>query len=555
MWRRIAWALLALVLSFGASAVAQAQTVAVGPFTGRASGPIRRQVRAALSRTGLDVAPLSSSRGGSPEAVAQNSGADFVVRGFVARRSGRWSITVTVYRADGSEVDRATPSNRSRARAVSGAARRAAAIIEAAGPGGGGASGGPPALAESAGPVRRVVLDAVEGRGSARVQRAIEEAASDAGLEFVPTSSLYDGVSEPAEVIARAGELGVTALLRVRTERVRRRRWRATIEVLDARTIEPVGQRAITARTAPRLAAATRMRVGERVLDEYLNMTGVPQPPAPTGPNPLLAGGGDAEGAGDEGADEDESDDGAEGRYTALEIGASFVMLSRSLSYRDDIYGFMRGYELPLGVGFGLDGRWYPGAHFGDGIYAHIGLDVDFAMSLGLESRRSESVVFPTTFRRWFVGLRGRVPLGPHEISLGVGYGSHAFLIEPQGAATQGRSVNAEVPSVDYQHIRFELEGRVTFIEGLWMAGSFSYGYVLDPGQIADEFWFPNLDVGTLRAGGSLHYTFDMGLDIGLWGEYFRAWYSLNPDRFAGWIAGGALDEYGVYGVRVGYRL
>lgn len=402
-----------------------------------------------------------------------------------------------------------------------------------------------------------VAVGVVRGPGAQPIRRQLAEGLSEAGFSVPPL---------------RRSSAGTVAAIRRRVEadlfvfgRARRPRgqWSVTFALFGPEG-EEIAQASGQARGrggAVRAALADLVGLIRAAAQPQGEPESVDEPSAAE-PSADAGGPRETDGhAGDDTGDATEDDDpapavaGAEQHYTALEIGASFVMVSRTLSYTDDIYGFLRGYELPLGPGFGLDARWYPGAHFGGAWYAHLGLDVDYAQSLGLESRRSDNVAFPTTFRRWYVGLRGRIPILDHEASLAVGYGSHAFLIEPSGAATAGRNVSAEVPSVDYQHLRFELETRWVLFKGLWLGAYFSYNYVLDAGGIGEDAWFPYLDVGSLRAGGSLHYTFDFGLDVGVWGEYWRSWFTLNPDGFnANWIAGGALDQYGVYGVRIGYR-
>ncbi len=229
----------------------------------------------------------------------------------------------------------------------------------------------------------------------------------------------------------------------------------------------------------------------------------------------------------------------------AIEVYLGMRLFSRKLSYNDDHYRQLRGYNLPLGPSIEGRLRWYPGAHFTSGIAAHIGIDAHFEQAFAIESRRrADNETFPTEMRSFGIGLRGRLPLGAHEVSLGVGFGRHDFVVEPAGPRIEGRSNLPEVPQVQSTFLRFGLEGRVHLVAGLRLHLGADYLVITSLGGIGSDVWFPRASAGGIEAHGGFGYLLGSGFEVRLAFRLRRFFYSMNPEVGDSWIAGGALDQY-----------
>src|SRR5690606_23778901 len=92
---------------------------------------------------------------------------------------------------------------------------------------------------------------------------------------------------------------------------------------------------------------------------------------------------------------------------------AGLMVLNRGFSY-SDIQGpseMLQPYSLPLGPALALGGEWYPGAHFSNGLAAHLGLVGGFQHSFLLSSAGPEGATFDTTDSAWNLGAQLRIPL------------------------------------------------------------------------------------------------------------------------------------------------
>jgi hypothetical protein len=392
------------------------------------------------------------------------------------------------------------------------------------------------------------------GRGAARIRNQLVRALARSDLELVARSDLdaeasRQGVDlgEPEGMSAAAGALGIRALIDGAVSR-RGRSWTLRVTVYDAATGEEVADETFRGRTSGRLARTVRAQGRER-LDPALERTSVPAPPE--APDEEEEDDLDDEDVSDIDEDDDDEpsfdrDDGD--RPTALDLAIYGRVFHRQLEYNDDIYGLLRGYTLPLGPAIEVTGRWYPGAHFTSGFGAHLGLEFAYERAFGIDSVRSDTEgddeTFPTRSQDWFVGVRGRIPFGAHNASVGLGYGSHIFVIDPSGPAVEGRSNLPEIPRTEYDYVRIHAEARLAIVGGLRFTLGGGYRVVLSPGGIQDEVWFPASDVGGVELDAMLGYLLDNGLEIRLGFDWRRYFYTMNVEVTSPWIAGGALDQY-----------
>jgi hypothetical protein len=127
------------------------------------------------------------------------------------------------------------------------------------------------------------------------------------------------------------------------------------------------------------------------------------------------------------------------------------------------------------------------------------------------------------------VGLRGRIPLAPHELGVTVAYGHRQFDVtgDADPAPQQfglGRPSRDLVPDVGYSYVRPGVDARFRFLD--FIAGLYAgYRGVLSVGDIGSSRWFP-------KATAS-------GFDVGLFGGYGVA-------KDLSVILGGDLEMYAV---------
>ena len=231
-------------------------------------------------------------------------------------------------------------------------------------------------------------------------------------------------------------------------------------------------------------------------------------------------------------------------RPSPLELTATLHTFTRHLRYTDDLFGVLRGYNLSSAR---LDLRWYPVAHFQGGIPSHVGISASYERGFLLKSKAPNGDSLDTTSQEWSLGLRGRIPLDPHELGVDVAYGEQTFRVDDNPQLPL-------VPDVRYRYVRVGVDGRARF-KDFSVGGRLGYRFVSSAGDIGSQRWFPNLDVGGMDTSvfGGWALSRDLDLIAGL--TYRRYFFNLNPEPGDLHVAGGALDQYVSGFAGVSYRL
>jgi hypothetical protein len=213
-----------------------------------------------------------------------------------------------------------------------------------------------------------------------------------------------------------------------------------------------------------------------------------------------------------------------------LALSAGLRVFSRDFSYNGAGNG-LRGYGLGGAPALWLGGEWYPGAHFTAGVAANIGLVASFAQSFGVSSGRDDggSENYGTSMQTYDVGVRGRIPLGVHEIGVSFRYGGQSFHIDgaldPSTVAAAGAApTRSFVPDVSYGYIRPGIDARLRFGD-FGVGASLGYRKVLSFGDLASSAWFPSASANAVDLGVSVEYR--------LLGSLYA-------------VAGGGLEHYSV---------
>ncbi|HEY6562616.1 MAG TPA: hypothetical protein VI072_35355 [Polyangiaceae bacterium] len=240
----------------------------------------------------------------------------------------------------------------------------------------------------------------------------------------------------------------------------------------------------------------------------------------------------------------------AKGRPSPLEIWLGFRGFDRDFSYNEDLSQFENGvaeqstYGGPGAAGF-LSLRWYPVAHTKGGFLSHLGLQGGYERGFLTRAKSPTGRELDVTYQEFFIGLRGRIPIAKHELGVSASYGQHEFTIQDDDVL---------LPDVNYGYLRPAVDGRFRFGKGL-VGFSLGYRNVLSAGQIQDDDWFPNSDVGGIDAGLFGGYTPTGSYDLMAGFDMRRYYYSLNPDPGDPRVAGGAVDQYLGVWLGVAWRL
>jgi hypothetical protein len=223
-----------------------------------------------------------------------------------------------------------------------------------------------------------------------------------------------------------------------------------------------------------------------------------------------------------------------------INIGARFG--GRNYKYNDPFPG-LRKYGMDVSPNLRLHVRWFPAAHFDDGVLSNFGLDVRGELLVGVTSKNRAGQKFETSAHSFGVGLRGRLPLRALELGAIIGYGMHAFSLEGTSKA------NPDVPNAGYGFLRTGLDARVNFWV-MYTQLSAAYLFGLSHGEIAEEAWFPHTSGDGVELDLALGVFFSKVLGVEAAFGLQRYFMSFDPEprdpgvRGPGRVAGGAVDQY-----------
>lgn len=220
----------------------------------------------------------------------------------------------------------------------------------------------------------------------------------------------------------------------------------------------------------------------------------------------------------------------------ALVVWAGGGVTHRDLSYTDDIFEQLSDYTLPAWPSLHGGARWYPGAHFTNDAWAHLGVFTELGGAIGARTRQ-DGETFPTECWSLLVGLDARVPFEPIELGLALGFGLQSFLL---GRGTAGNA--AGVVSVEHQLLRPGIRARIAMGLGLYVEPTFGWRLLFGSGELSR--WFPRNTGSGLDFGLSLGWESDLGLGARLRVEHSRYFFAFHPEPEDALIAGGVLDQY-----------
>jgi hypothetical protein len=236
----------------------------------------------------------------------------------------------------------------------------------------------------------------------------------------------------------------------------------------------------------------------------------------------------------------------AESHRLASERGASrealrvFVGVGspyRSLAYRDAVTSTLGDYQLSGAPMADVALSFFPARLVSDGWASWLGLDARALLALSTPTRDQAGGQLKSRYDAFHVGLRARVPVGRHTVSVFSGYAVSHFTVTPLTA-----SFTSPTPSVDYRSIRSGLGGELALGESTRLGLDAAYLSYLDVGEIGR--WFPRATAGGIELGLFGTYAITPAIHARVSAAYQRTFFDFHARPGDKNIAGGALDQY-----------
>lgn len=224
---------------------------------------------------------------------------------------------------------------------------------------------------------------------------------------------------------------------------------------------------------------------------------------------------------------------------TPLEVSIGVNYLTRSLSYKDDLFKALRPYSLSGAPALRIEAAWYPAAHFTKTFARNIGLDLIADYTPAIDSGNAAGTKFPTKTSSLEGGLVGRWPFGPHEVALHLGGGRHSFEVR-----ASDRGVRSNVPAVDYVFLRLGLDARFAITDLLSVRAQAGWRRIFSAGDIHSQTWFPGAKLAGIDGSVVAGYEIFPQIEVQLGIEARRYYYVLEPEPGDTYIVGGAVDQY-----------
>jgi hypothetical protein len=427
-----------------------------------------------------------------------------------------------------------------------------------------------------------------EGARAKKIRARFVTALESGGMQLVPQSAAGRTKlgADPSKYVSVARSTGVKAFVNGKVK-LTQKSWTLTLEVRSGANGNVVGSDTISSGWLPGLLKAidkdAKRKVekllsnapeGDATAAEKVELEAPADEKAPT-TDPATA---DPSLTATEAPREDD-------RPLANQVPIPLVLsvggglISRDLSYSDAYLDTLRQPLYPHNIallGIDLAAAWYPGAHISDGVLANIGLNARFIRSLqGTTNVGADKVPtqagappsYSTVFQELDLGVRGRIPMGTWEMGLNVGWGKQQLGLEGDNALVRLPYTESDenypgvVPDIDIEYYRFGADIGFGLFDWSWVigAGFRTPFYAREPGQIANERWFPNIIGTTATAKLGVNIPLFSGLGLAINADFRQTGMDMNTtpqaivpvnnddpaqNNLRNSIAGGAKDRH-----------
>jgi hypothetical protein len=220
----------------------------------------------------------------------------------------------------------------------------------------------------------------------------------------------------------------------------------------------------------------------------------------------------------------------------------------RSLSYQDPITSTLGDYRLNGAPVADLYFELHPARFVSDSWPSWLGVEARAQVALASPTLTQSGNQFKSRYDAVQVGMRARIPLGEHHLSVFSGYGLSRFAIS---ASEPG--ITSPTPSVDYRSIRSGLGAELALSQALRVGLDAAWLNFLSVGEISR--WFPRATAAGLELAlsGTYHMTSDVYTRLAA--VYSRAFFDFHAQPGDKYIAGGALDQSIALALGVGVQL
>jgi hypothetical protein len=249
-----------------------------------------------------------------------------------------------------------------------------------------------------------------------------------------------------------------------------------------------------------------------------------------------------------------------------LDAGVGFLVRSYTASNAVTLPGVIPTRDQSGGMAdLRIGAAFYPGALFTKTFLANIGVVGHFERSLGGTTQASNggndnlpSGDLDTALTAYDVGLRIRLPIASNELGFSASYGAQTFEIDDGATAADPLGGDAKlVPNVNYKYIRLGADFAYV-LDAYSLKADLGLRIVNSAGDAAGEIqnddWFPNSDVGAIDAGITAGYAISERFSVTLGVDFRNYFYSMNSresdfglnggDSQRKPVAGGANDMY-----------
>lgn len=382
----------------------------------------------------------------------------------------------------------------------------------------------------------------VRGSGATAVERAVAKALATHGIQVVKGRRAQATLRIEGRVRARSGGKGVTVELRVRRGP----------DVIANLTVRGATARAAARKVERELGPAIEPALAAAREEPAAKPPPRPSPPprrprrarrakpapAPSQPAPI------------EVAATTPEPEAERGHQTWLSFAVGPELYGRHFSYRDDIFEALNEYDLSGTPALTAAGEVYPMANRSQGIAAHLGAAASFTHVPEFDSEDLAGSQYTSKARSYTLGARYRHRLLGIDLAGALDYGSQSFSIAPVGEGMQ-----PDFPAVRYNYLRAGLSASTPVWSRLAAAGAIGYRQVLSSGQIESDDFFPRATTRGLDLQLELSAALRWGLDLRAGATLERYGHALNPEPGDTHIAGGALDQYLRFYLRLGFTL
>ncbi len=230
--------------------------------------------------------------------------------------------------------------------------------------------------------------------------------------------------------------------------------------------------------------------------------------------------------------------------HSPLELTVGVRATHRSFDFHDPAIGqnVLLSQKQALAPSLFAQVFLFPSAFSSRAALSNVGLAASYELGLPttavFDPGAGNSTKLTTHASELFLGLRGRLPLGVHELGLVAGYGQQRYTLS-------GDEPMPIVPDLTYEFARIAADASLRF-DALTFGARLGTRIVSDTGGLRRE-WFPRTKAKSLEAGLLMGYRVAPRFEVLLGLDLTRYWFDFNPipkNADPRYVAGGAVDQY-----------